>query len=248
MKIDNFLIFSLSEDKKWEPLDSFYIKNELNPEIWDDFKLKDDIKEDLKNIALDFWEWCELDIELDDIIVTGSLANYNWSEYSDWDIHLLVDYKKINKDYDLVEKLTDLLRKEWNSNHDIKVSGYEVEVFIQDTKADHVSTGFYSLLNDEWVVKPEKKKFKPNIEEIKLKSKPIIEKIDDLEDFIETKNYSEFKEELSKVWKKIKKMRKSGLEEGEFGLGNLVFKLLRRNGYISKIMDMKRRSYDKQFK
>ena len=54
---------------------------------------------------------------------------------------------------------------------------------------------------------------------------------------------------LKKVWKKIKEGRKAGLEkEGEFSIENLVFKLLRRNGYIQKIMDIRRKAYDKQFK
>jgi hypothetical protein len=31
-------------------------------------------------------------------------------------------------------------------------------------------------------------------------------------------------------------------------MGNLVFKFLRRNGYVGKIIDLKRKSYDNQFK
>jgi hypothetical protein len=74
-------------------------------------------------------------------------------------------------------------------------------------------------------------------------------KIDDIEES-DNIDYDDLKEKTESVWKKIKDFRKSGLESesGEFSIGNLVFKLLRRNGYISKIMEIKKDSYDKQFK
>jgi hypothetical protein len=73
--------------------------------------------------------------------------------------------------------------------------------------------------------------------------------IDDLENCIEEERYEDFDDKLDAVWKKIKDFRKSGLESesGEFSIGNLVFKLLRRNGYTDKVMSMKRRAYDLQF-
>ena len=59
----------------------------------------------------------------------------------------------------------------------------------------------------------------------------------------------EISQRISRVWKKIKDGRKAGLEkEGEYSLENLVFKLLRRNGYIQRIIDVKRQSYDKRYK
>ena len=85
---------------------------------------------------------------------------------------------------------------------------------------------------------------------IKKKSKTIMEQVDDIEKEIDEDKYESFKEKIDKVWKKIKDLRKSGLESesGEFSIGNLVFKLLRRNGYIGKIMDLKKYAYEKQFK
>ena len=70
------------------------------------------------------------------------------------------------------------------------------------------------------------------------------------EEEVDEDKYESFLEKLQKVWDKVKNYRKSGLESegGELSLGNLVFKLLRRNGYIEKIMKLKKKSYDKQFK
>ena len=150
---------------------------------------------------------------------------------------------------ELVKKYVDSAKKNWNDEHDIKVKGYEVEVYIQDIDEPHKSTGVFSLLKDKWNVRPEKVEFEPDEESLREKSKSIMMMVDDLESQIDEDKYDNFNEKLTKVWDKFKKFRKSGLEEsGELSLGNLLFKLLRRNGYIGKIIDMKRESYDKQFK
>ena len=143
----------------------------------------------------------------------------------------------------------------WNSQHDIKIKEYDVEIAIQDENdlSEALKTtrmgGVYSLLNNKWIKKPTKVEFEPDEDLIKEKSKTLMMKIDDIEES-DNIDYDDLKEKIDSVWKKIKDFRKSGLESesGEFSIGNLVFKLLRRNGYISKIMEMKKDSYDKQFK
>lgn len=236
------------DQKTFEPISSFIIKDELNPKIWDGFVMKENIREDLLKIANDFYESTDLTAEIKDIILTGSLANYNWSErYSDYDLHVVVDFNEISDDFDMVKKLTGYAKKLWALEYDIKLEGYEVELYIQDENEPHTSTGVYSVLNDKWNVKPEKKTFEPNEKEIKDKAEPIIIMVDDIEEKFDSLSLDDLKEKLDKVWDKIKLSRKRGLEEGEFGVGNLVFKLLRRNGYISKVIDMKRKLYIKQF-
>ena len=75
-------------------------------------------------------------------------------------------------------------------------------------------------------------------------------KIDDMESDLENDyNYEKLSEKVLKIWKKVKDNRQKGLDkEGEFSIENLVFKLLRRNGYIKKLLDLKSNVYDKQFK
>jgi len=232
-----------------DPVKSFKIKDDLNPKIWDNFKLKSSVRKDLLKIAKDFWNGTELEAEVKDIILTGSLANYNWSEkYSDYDLHIVIDFNDINKDNDLVKKLVDGLKTIWNLQHDIKIEGYEVEVYIQSDVEPHSSTGVFSLLKNKWSVKPKKVDFEPNEKEIEKKSKSIILQVDKIEEDFDELSYEQLKSKVKRVWNKIKKLRKSSLEEdGEFGIGNLVFKVLRRNGYIEKIMDLKKTGYEKQF-
>lgn len=244
MKLKRFFEFKKSD---LEPVKSFKIQDELNPKIWDDMKMKKEIREDLLKISEDFFEGTELDAEVKDIILTGSLANYNWSKYSDHDLHIIIDFKDINDDEDLVKDLVDSKKTIWNLQHDIEIGGYEVEVYIQDEKEPHTSTGVYSILNDKWNVKPEKKDFEPNEKEIEKKGISIMKQVDKIEEDRENLEYDEVKKRVKKVWEKVKKLRKDGLKKGEFGTGNLVFKLLRRNNYIGKIMDIKRDAYAKQF-
>lgn len=253
MEIRKYFEFVKSD---FDAIKSFYIKDELSQKVWNDFKLKDEIKEQLITIGQDFFEKTEIEVDVKDIVFCGSLCNYNWSEkYSDFDLHIIIDFNDVNEDYELVEKLCDYAKKMWNSQHDIKIKEYDVEIAIQDENdlSEALKTtrmgGVYSLLNNKWIKKPTKVEFEPDEDLIKEKSKTLMMKIDDIEES-DNIDYDDLKEKIDSVWKKIKDFRKSGLESesGEFSIGNLVFKLLRRNGYISKIMEMKKDSYDKQFK
>ena len=96
-------------------------------------------------IAQDFYNSLETDAELKDVTFTGSLANYNWSKYSDVDLHLIVDYKDVNDDQDLVKDYFNAKKSIWNRNHDIFIDGYEVEVYVQDNNEPHTSSGVYSV-------------------------------------------------------------------------------------------------------
>lgn len=255
MKVDKYFEFVQAD---LEPIKSFYLKDELNPKVWDEeSELDSEIREQLLQIAQDFYENIEMPADVVDIAFCGSLCNYNWSEkYSDFDLHVIIDFNDIDDNYELVEKACDYAKKVWNAQHDIKIKGYEVEIAIQDgddlTKAiaDGRMGGVFSLLNNKWIKRPERVDFEPDEKLISEKAKTIMMTVDDIEEESEEDKYEAFEEKISKVWKKIKNYRQSGLESesGEYSVGNLVFKLLRRNGYIEKIMEMKRKLYDNQFK
>jgi len=253
MKVDKYFEFVQAD---FEPVKSFYLKDELNPKLWTDFELDQDIREDLLRIAQDFYMGTNINADVKDVVLCGSLANYNWSEkYSDFDLHIIIDYMEVDENYDLVESLCDFAKKVWNKLHEITISNYEVEVAIQnlsdlknDIKVGKMG-GVFSLMDNKWLKKPEMKDFEPDEEQIREKAENIMFSIDGLEEQVDEDKWQYFEEKIDKVWKKIKNYRKSGLdsEDGEFSIGNLVFKLLRRNGYIEKVMKLKRYAYDKQF-
>lgn len=242
---------------QFEPIKSFRLKEDFNRKIWDkDDNLETEIKEQLLQIGQDFYDKLEVDAKLKDIVFCGSLCNYNWSEYSDIDLHLIFDYDDINDDSELVEKFFDYAKKVWNDEHDIQIKGYDVEIAVQNEKnlksdiEKNKMGGVYSLINDEWIKKPKKEDFQPDEELIRQKSKDLMISINDIEsDFEDGVEYSDLIDRIKKVWKKIKDGRKAGLEkEGEFSTENLVFKLLRRNEYIDRLMQVRKKAYDKQFK
>ena len=250
-----FKKFEEFQQKDLEPIKSFYLKDDLNTKIWDNFEIDSKVREDLLQIGRDFFESVELNCEVKDIAFCGSLCNYNWSEkYSDYDLHIIIDYKEIDENEELVEKLCDYAKKQWNMQHDITLKGYEVEVALQDVKSlkQGISTGrmggVFSLMKNKWIKKPEKVEFIPDEDVLSKKATAIMDVVDEIQSQVDEDKYSTFKEKINKIWKKIKKSRQSGLEEGgEYSTGNLVFKLLRRNGYVGKIMELKKYAYDKQF-
>jgi hypothetical protein len=237
--------------KDFEPIKSFYAKDTLNPSLWDDnLDIDEEIRRSLLKIVFDFLDEMDLDIGIKDIILTGSLANYNWSEkYSDYDVHIISDFSKINKDISLVEKYVDLARKIWNEKNTISIGGFEVELYIQNTTAKLKAGGTYSILRNRWIKKPQKVDYIVDEKQIREKAKPLMMTIDDIDDNLDNLEYRETHDKLKKVWKKIKRYRKEGLdsEGGEFSVGNFVFKLLRRNGYINKFMDLRIKAYKKQY-
>ena len=148
--------FENLDEAEQEVLDSFELQAELNPAVFDGDVMIPEIRERLMEIAQDFLDGIDFKMDVEDITLTGSLANYNWSKYSDFDLHILVDYAAIDADQDLVKRFFQDIKAIWNIRHNIFLKGYEVEVYVQNTNEDHMASGVYSVQNDEWDLKPEK--------------------------------------------------------------------------------------------
>lgn len=240
-------------------LSSFNIKRALNPKFWKNGLLDSRIRIKLMDIADDFVEFLGVDwVKPEDIIITGSLANFNWDKkYSDIDLHVLMDFSKVDKRKDFVKKYFDSLKNLWNEEHgDLSIFGFPVEVYVQDVNEKHTSSGVYSLDKNEWVKEPERKKMatsKVNKNLIKNKVANYINKIDNLEDEYKKANNDEYKtrklsEKLEKIFDDIKNERKKELNGNggnEISNGNIIFKCLRRLNYIDKLYDLKTKTYDK---
>jgi len=230
-------------------LPSLGVKDDLDREIWDNKdQLRPEIREKLLEIAHDFWENQEPGlVKIKDIIFTGSLANYNWSKFSDIDLHIVIDYADVNKDAELVRKYFNSVKAGWNRDHDICLKDYEVEIYVQDYLEPHISTGIYSVQNDQWIQKPNK--FSPEIDYrcVTIKANCLMDEIDELQDDFDNEKYDEVHEKTISLKEKIRNMRRAGLEEGgAFSVENLTFKVLRRNEYLKKLNDLKVMSYDKK--
>ena len=129
-------------------------KDRLNEQVWlSPEQLRPEISVKLLEIAKNFLEGVGLDsIVIADITFTGSLANYNWSDYSDIDLHILVDFDQIDENTELVQEFFRGKIGVWNRMHDIRIYDHEVEIYVQDEKEKHVSSGVYSVMRDRWLI------------------------------------------------------------------------------------------------
>ena len=222
------------------------IQEDLNREVWEeDNKLKPEISEKLMRIAKDFYEKLDLPTPILDITFTGSMANYNWTNLSDIDLHIVVDYSDINENQELVRNYLMEAKSNWNRNHDIKIKGHEVEIYIQDSNEPHHSTAVYSVLNDDWVIKPRKKRFEASEDAIRQKADAFIARIDLLQQLSDEGRHEEVYGDSERLREKLRNYRQSGLETGgEFSTENLVFKYLRNSEEIERIYDFKKEAYD----
>lgn len=253
--IPNELILTKRELIGKLDLSSFKPQKELNPKIWVRGLLNSRVRLRLLDIADDFISTLPINHSLvDDIIITGSLANYNWSRYSDFDLHILVNFNKIRARAEILKSFFDSKKKEWNNEHEnLKIYGFPVEIYVQDTNEDHTASGIYSIEKNKWLIKPEKNSIKAiKLDKFFIKSKTLkfMHVISTLKDEIDHTDDDAKLRILSKdvksVFDKIKGSRKEGLKKsGEMNPYNIIYKLLRRLGYISILLDLKAKTYDK---
>jgi predicted nucleotidyltransferase len=231
-------------------LDSFSVKETLNPKVWENPEepkkstMVPKVRKALMRIAEEFIDDLGEDIFVEDIYLMGSLANYNWSEYSDFDLHVIINFEKYDDQKELYQELFDLKKKLFNDKHNIRIFGYDVEVYAQGISDEAHSDGVYSVMNNEWVHIPTKTNKNLDMSVLKTKIKSWTDKIDDA---IEDAKSKRSPERLKSIKDKLKDYRQSGLEkDGEFSYENLVFKFLRRSGHLGKLFDEKTKIKDKE--
>ena len=238
---DNFQnILTEIISKKYIDVDILQQKDNLNSKIWnDENKLHFDVRKSMLYNAYEFIKFLKIkNLKIKDIILTGSLANYNWNEFSDIDIHILLDFNQISNNLDFVNEFFKTKKSLWNDKYPITIKGFDVELYVQNINEPHTSTGVYSILNNKWNSKPIKEMVTIDINNVREKTFNFINIIDSI-DNIEDDNYKIKMINLLK--NKIKKYRQAGLNSdlGVFSTENLVFKLLRNYGYLDKLTKYK---------
>jgi hypothetical protein len=213
------------------------LHQELNPVLWTNGSLEKPVQVALLRIAKAYWKFLNIDTPIIDIIVSGSQANYNYSEHSDIDLHLVVDYSKVQCDL-AVDELFKTKRDLWREEHDIDIHGIPVEVYVEDVHKPAVSST-YSLLTNSWKKEPKKTQIEPDSERIERLCKAWMILIAVR---LATKDLAQIRQVKDMLWQ----YRKKGLDvEGEMGVPNLVFKTLRNSGVtdmllaaVSKLSDL----------
>jgi len=231
MNIDQLESYNLGDAVKFN--------DKLNPKLWGpDEHLTPEAHSKLLEIAEDFREFLGItDLQLKDITISGSNAAYTYTPHSDIDLHLVVDLPEADAS-EVYRELFDAKKYQYNDQHNIKIGGYDVELYVQDANKPHHSQGIYSVLRNDWIDVPKRRK--TNIDDVSTRSK-----YEDLEQRIEQAVATGDYDVMSALSAKIRDMRQSGLDQhGEFGPENLAFKMLRSQGKIKQLYDARNAAKD----
>ena len=212
------------------------VNRRLNPKLWHNGELDLEVSTKLQDIAEAFEKFIGIDLPVIDYTITGSNANYTWTQHSDLDLHLIVKGTVT----DAERELDNAKKALWAEQHTITVKGLPVECYVQGEQEEHHSTGVFSIAKDQWLVEP--KKTKPEVDDSAVERKK-----DSMVHDMETALLSQDLERLRRVKERITEMRKAGLDRaGEWSVENLVFKILRNLGLIDKISEKIRELEDKE--
>ena len=232
-------------EEEVEP-ESFETHTSLEPRLWADEELKPAVRRKLLKIAQDFIDGLPVEIDVEDVTLTGSLANYNWSNYSDVDLHIIVNFLGVDENRALVKSFFDNARMRWNDLHNIRIKGYDVEIYVEDARETHKSSGIYSILNGEWIKKPKRYQSEINFSAARRKADDLEFQVNIVSNLIAAKKYKVALRNIERLKTKIRNIRRAGLEskKQEFSVENIAFKILRRNGTLDLLSDLKTQAYD----
>ena len=245
----------MQENLERTEINDFKPKNKLNTDLWYKDAMDSRVRLRLMDIANDFIDTLDIRwVKPEDVVITGSMANYNWNDFSDIDVHVIMDYSKIYKDKKFVKSYFDAKKDLWKQEHpNLKVFGFPVELYVEDSKNPSKAGGVYSLNKNEWIKKPEiMDDENVDYKKIEAKANEIMKNVDELTDSLKKeKNLvksDKLSTKLKTVFDKLKNERKKALDtkERELSPWNLVWKILRAEGYLEKIMHFVNSNYDKQ--
>jgi len=203
--------------------------DKLNPKLWADGRLHPEVRAAMLKIAKAFYEFVGVTMPVLDITFTGSNAAFNYTDFSDIDIHIITRYDDVGATAD---NLFSTKKALWSNTHDIKIKGYAVELYVEDEKNPVTALGVWSLRRNKWVNMPSYRT--PDVDDSVIRAK--VEELEfEINDYLKSDDVDSG--EITKLIDKLKTMRKAGLAKGgEFSVENLAFKAIRNAGYIDKLL------------
>ena len=211
-------------------LEDFQLHETLNPKLWKDNKLIPEVRQKLLEISENFEQYVEIPMHIVDVVLVGSNASYNYTQYSDIDVHLIVNTDLTEGVPEDIQTLVFNLKKtSFNKEFDIKIKGIPVELYVEDLHSSVQSNGIYSIRRNKWVKEP-----KP----ITIEKRDITQELNAWTERINAAITSKDYEQITNVLDALYLMRKNSISiEGEYGRGNEIFKTLRDKGLLSKLKD-----------
>lgn len=220
-------------------LNEYQSNQTLNPKLWIGDELRPKLREGFIKIAAAFYDF--LDIEqapILDIVLVGSNANYNWTDFSDIDLHVIVNYLEIGDNLYLVQNYLQAKKSIWNSKYPLKLKDMNIELYAQDlNETMHSSVGVYSLMHDQWIQKPKADLVIIDDDAIIKKAQPYVYEIDKL-----NTEDPDLAERIQDIQTRLRHLRQSGLDAaGEYSIENLAYKWLRNKGYLDRLKELAQR-------
>ena len=219
--------------------------DKLNPKLFENNHLKPEVRERLLGIVDEFAKNFTdpvIPFKVQDIVLTGSNASYNYTKDSDIDLHIIADTTGLDDPNKLYPIIYDAYKSIFNNKMDINIYEIPVEIYVETEDTTRVSNGVYSVKNDAWVQEP---------------VETIIPEID-WNEFM--KAYQPWEDEYKKIVKeaegeksidetpiddfvdRLYVLRQQGLQNGgEYSFENLIFKELRNRGHLERLKDLKNR-------
>jgi len=231
---------NINELDSFDLADAVKFNEELNPRIWQGSRMRPEVRRKLLAIAKDFKQSLGLtDLEVKDITVSGSNAAYTYTPHSDIDLHLVVDVPRNDTD-EVYRELFNAKKYQYNDEHNLAIGGYPVELYVENANTPPVSQGMFSVLRNDWINIPRKRKSTVNDNAVKSKYELMKHRIDSAIESGDIKR-------LTKTAARIKQMRQAGLaKNGELGPENLAYKILRTQGLIEKLYTARTAAKDQQ--
>lgn len=206
------------------------MQKELNPKIWEDKKLKRDVREAIIDIVSEFMDNLIIPVEILDVRVVGSNASYNYTEHSDLDVHIISNLELVGSPTEIVQALYNSERSNFNRTHNIKIKGIDVELYVEDVNSSVTSNGIYSVIDDIWIKEPQMVKERS----VKIDKKELRDLINSVKSVLADGDSNDIKDCINMLYL----MRKDSIAiDGEYGVGNLLFKEIRNRGLLSALKD-----------
>lgn len=249
---------NLCQDKDAPIQEDIEKHDTLNPKLFDENNhLKPEVHDKVLEIANEFVKGLEEDgikIKVKDVKLVGSNCSYNYNKDSDLDVHIVADMKDLECPPEMLMLLYSAYRSIWNNKVDIDFYGIPVELYVE-TVEDEInvdeepldvslgeakqegavkSNGVYSVLKDKWIKEP----VQADIPDIDMEAfEELFTKWEDKYfDVIESASIKNIEDYIEDIYE----LRKSTIaNDGEYGLGNLVFKEARALGYLDHLKDLK---------
>lgn len=206
------------------------MQKELNPKIWEDKKLREDVRETIIDIVSEFMDNLIIPVEILDVRVVGSNASYNYTEHSDLDVHIISNLELVGSPTEIVQALYNSERSNFNRTHNIKIKGIEVELYVEDVNSAVTSNGIYSVIDDVWIKEPQIIKERS----VKIDKNELQDLVDSVQSVLDDGDSDDIKDCINMLYL----MRKDSIAtDGEYGVGNLLFKEIRNRGLLNALKD-----------